>query len=48
VFGGTSTASSKRPSAIVQAEATFPYGVSWLAFTLVKPPPGRGWIRMRL
>src|SRR5262245_1380337 len=45
VFGGTSTTSSNRPLSSVQAEPTLPYGESWLAFTLVKPPPGRGWTR---
>ncbi len=45
VFAGTSTASSNRPPSSIQAELTFPYIVSWLAFTRVNPPPGRGWIR---
>src|SRR5206468_11121350 len=48
VLAGISTASSNAASLSVQAELTLPYGVWWLAVTLVNPPPGRGWIRMCL
>src|SRR6185503_6096345 len=42
VLAGTSTANSNLPSLIIQAELTLPYGVWWLALTLVNPPPGCG------